>query len=114
MSRKIVNGKVTISQVEINVKHVLQWMKETGHFVTSVEARDHFKWPMRQTCRSLMKLLAEENKVVIVENPKRKRSWIYGLPNMKKPTKETFVKPKAAKESKKAEKKNKSRTCKYL
>ena len=85
MSRKIENGKVEISGVEITVKHVLQWMKETNHYVTSVEMRDHFGWPMRQTCRSLMKLLAKEGKVVICKNPKRKRSWVYGLPNMPVP-----------------------------
>ena len=100
MCRKIENGKVEISGVEITVKHVLQWMKETNHYVTSVEMRDHFGWPMRQTCRSLMKLLAKEGKVCIIQNPKRKRSWIYGLPKMPVPneTYEPYKPPKSDKQ----------------
>ena len=76
---QIQNGKVKIHKVEINVNAVLSWMEKQGRYVTSVELRDHFNWPLRETARRLMKILAEENKVVIKPNPKRKRAYIYGL-----------------------------------
>lgn len=79
---QIKNGKVVIHKVEINVTEVLAWMKKQGHYVTSVELRDQFNWPLRETARRLMRMLTEENKVVIKPNPNRKRAYCYGLPSM--------------------------------
>lgn len=76
---KIENGKTKIGGYEIVVKDVLKWMKEQGHFVTSVQMRDKFHWKLRQTARVLMRLLEAKGKVVIVPNPNRKRSFVYGL-----------------------------------
>lgn len=77
---QIKNGKVQIHKVEIKVADVLAWMKKQGRYVTSVELRDQFNWPLRETARRLMQMLAEENKVVIKPNPKRKKSYVYGFP----------------------------------
>jgi len=82
---QIRNGKVKIHKVEVNVADVLSWMKKQGHYVTSVELRDQFGWPLRETARRLMKMLAKKNKVVIKPNPKRKRAYVYGLPKFPKP-----------------------------
>ena len=38
-----------------------------------------------ETAGCLMRMLAEENKVVIKPNPVRKRAYIYGLRKMPKP-----------------------------
>jgi hypothetical protein len=94
MARKIVDGKLTIHKCNIVVGDVIAYMCELGRYCTSVELRNHFGWPLRETARQLMKLLAEEGKVVIVDNPTKKRSYVYGLPKMEKPTAETFAKPK--------------------
>ena len=77
---QIKNSKVKIHKVEINVNGVLAWMEKQGRYVTSIDLRDQFNWPLRETARRLMRMLAEENKVVIKPNPKRKRSYVYGLP----------------------------------
>lgn len=82
---QIKNGKVQIHKVDIDVNAVLLWMEKQGRNVTSVELRDQFGWPLRETARRLMRLLAEENKVVIKPNPRRKRSYIYGLPSFPEP-----------------------------
>lgn len=97
---KIEKGKVKITGVVITVSKVLAWMKQQGRFVESVEMRDVFNWPLRGTARNLMKLLEADKKVVIVENPHRKRAWVYGLPNVPLPTKETFVDYKSPKSDK--------------
>ena len=81
---QIKNGKVKIHKVDIDVNAVLLWMEKQGRNVTSVELRDQFNWPLRETARRLMKMLAEENKVVIKPNPKRKRAYIYSLPKFPK------------------------------
>lgn len=82
---QIKNGKVKIHKVDIDVNAVLSWMEKLGRNVTSVELRDQFNWPLRETARRLMRVLAEESKVVIKPNPKRKRAYIYGLPKFPKP-----------------------------
>jgi len=87
---QIKNGKVKIHKTEIDVNDVLSWMKKQGRNVTSVELRDRFNWPLRETARRLMKLLVEEGKVVIADNPVRKRSYVYGLPGHPQPTAETL------------------------
>jgi len=90
---KIINNKVRLRKTDIDVTEVLNWMRGMERYVTSVELRDQFDWPLRETARRLMRLLAEEGKVVIADHPSRKRSYVYGLPKMKKPTAETFAKP---------------------
>jgi len=76
---QIKNGKVKIHKVDIDVNAVLSWMEKQGHYVTSVELRDQFNWPLRETARRLMRMLAEQNKIIIKPNPNRKRSYVYGL-----------------------------------
>lgn len=83
---QIKDGKVKIHKVEINVNDVLSWIKKQGRYVTSVELRDQFNWPLRETARQLMKLLAKKGRIIIAPNPVRKRSYVYGLPGMKKPS----------------------------
>lgn len=55
---QIKNGKVKIHKTEIDVNAVLSWMEKQGRYVTSVELRDQFNWPLRETARRLMQLLA--------------------------------------------------------
>ncbi len=70
-------------------------MDEQGHYVTSVQLRDQFNWPLRETSRRLVRLLAKEGKVVIAENPFHKKSYAYGLKGQPLPTKETWTPYKA-------------------
>ena len=91
---KNVSNKVVIHKVEINVPEVLAWMDEQGYYVTSVQLRDQFNWPLREVARRLMRQLAQESKVIIADHPIRKRSYCYGLPTTPKPTAKTFAKPK--------------------
>jgi hypothetical protein len=71
---QIKNGKVQIHKVEINVNDVLSWIEKQGRCVTSVELRDQFNWPLREIARRLMRLLAEQSKVIIANHPIRKNS----------------------------------------
>jgi len=91
---------IRITKVDIQIDKVLAYMKKQGRYVTSVEMRDHFDWPLRGTARRLMRVLAEKNQVVIADNPNRKRAYVYGLPGMKKP--KATPKPKKTKKTKKA------------
>lgn len=82
---KIVKGHVKIGGHEFVVKEVLAYMKSLGRYCTSVELRDKFGWKLRQTARVLMRLLEKEGKIIILPNPIRKKSYVYGLPEMPKP-----------------------------
>ena len=92
---KIINNKVRLHKTDIDVTEVLDWMQGMGRYVTSVEMRDQFNWPLRETARTLMRLLEAENKVITKPNPKRKRSYVYGLPSFPEPkAKQKEEKPK--------------------
>ena len=90
---KIENGKVTITKVEINVADIMAWLKKENRWVKAVQVRDAFHFPLRQTFRVLARLLEAEKKVVIIENPNRKKSYLYSATSLN-------LKPPKAKETK--------------
>lgn len=81
---------ITITKVDIKPATVLKYMekhakKDPTHWLTAVQLRDKYNWPLRGTARRLMKVLAETGTVVIEANPDRKNSYCYGLPGQSKP-----------------------------